>query len=97
MKALPKGLRAYSKTKVFDADTIPSALKCDHATKRGVWGLIHVITGELIYRITETGEERRLKPGEPGTIEPEKLHSVKPDGDVSFYVEFWRKSADPDT
>ena len=97
MKALPKGLKSYARTKVFDAETIPPALERDHATKPGVWGLIHVITGELVYQITETGEERRIRPGEPGTIEPEKLHSVKPDGDVSFYVEFWRKTAEPDT
>ena len=96
MKALPRGLKAYAKTRVFDAETVPPALKRDHATKPGVWGLIHVIAGELVYRVTETGEEWRLKPGDTGTIEPETLHSVTPEGGVSFYVEFWRDASDPD-
>ena len=94
MKALPKGLKAYGKTKLFNAETIPPALKRDHATKPGVWGLIHVISGELVYRVNEAGKEYRLRKNDTGTIEPEILHSVKANGDVTFYVEFWRRNDD---
>ena len=90
MRDLPEGLTPYKRTPVFHADTVPAALLQDHATKAGVWGLIHVTSGELIYRIKETGEEVRLAPGVLGVVEPETLHSVRLVGAVSFFVELWR-------
>lgn len=91
MRPLPPGLTAYRQTPEFTEATVPAALLRDHTTKAGVWGLIHVTAGALIYRIKATGEEHRLTPDTaPGVVAPEDLHSVEPDGPVSFHVEFWR-------
>ena len=90
-RALPEGLTTYKQTPVFTAETVPAGLRRDHATKAGVWGLIHVTAGALVYRVAATGETSRLTPETPpGVIAPQELHSVEPDGAVSFYVEFWR-------
>ncbi len=91
MRSLPPSLSPYRCTPVFTADTVPKGLRRNHKTAAGVWALIHVTEGALLYRIAATGEEHRLVPsGPPGVIEAEALHSVEPLGPVRFYVEFWR-------
>lgn len=91
MKQLPEGVAAYKRTPVFTQETLPAGLRREHATKAGVWGLIHVESGRLRYEIAGDGSVVELVPGDPpGVIEPEVLHSVTPIGDVRFFVEFHR-------
>jgi tellurite resistance-related uncharacterized protein len=93
-KALPSGLAPYRRTAVFTRHTVPAGLLTDHRTKDGVWGLIHVLSGRLVYAVTDPrriASERLLTPdAEPGVVEPTILHRVEPNGDVQFLVEFWR-------
>jgi tellurite resistance-related uncharacterized protein len=49
---LPAGVRSYKRTATFTEATTPAALMNDHATKEGVWGLIHVEEGRLRYLVT---------------------------------------------
>lgn len=86
--ALPEGLKAYKKTPVFDETSIPAGLLKDHSTKDGVWALIHVIEGRLLYRILEPLSEQALDTSRPGVVRPGQPHLVKPLGAVRFYVEF---------
>ncbi|MCR9177013.1 MAG: DUF1971 domain-containing protein [Alphaproteobacteria bacterium] len=90
MRALPRGLTAYHRTPIFDADTIPKALLRAHATKAGVWGVLTVTSGHLLLTVPDTQEQIELSPGLPGVIEPEVVHFVTPSGPVSFCIEFWK-------
>lgn len=85
---LPSGLAPYSRTPLFDQDSLPAGLTREHRTKAGVWALIHVVEGRLLYRILTPREERTLSPGTPGVVVPEQPHEVEPLDDVRFYVEF---------
>jgi tellurite resistance-related uncharacterized protein len=95
---MPAGHAPYQRTKTFSADTVPKGLLANHTTKRGVWGLIHVESGELEYTIQDErfanglANVTRLETGSVATVITEIEHRVKPVGDVSFYVEFWRAS-----
>lgn len=90
---MPDGLVAYKRTAEFDEGSIPSGLKKNHATKPGVWGVIHVVSGQLRYYIDGLdGREMLLDPESPGIVVPEVLHHVDPDGPVRFFVEFYRKA-----
>ena len=93
--ALPEGLSAYRRTDVFTQDTVPAALLKAHNTKDGVWALIKVLEGELIYRVADPrrrASKTMLTPRTlPGVIEPTILHAVEPVGAVRFFVEFHRK------
>lgn len=89
MKELPGSVKSYKRTPVFTHETIPQGLLKDHMTSENVWGLLHVEKGELEYTIGDT-ERHVLKPGVNGVIEPRTLHHVKPLGDVSFYIEFFK-------
>ncbi|WP_437944951.1 DUF3565 domain-containing protein [Sorangium sp. So ce296] len=91
---MPGGLCAYKRTAEFDEGTIPGGLRKNHATKPGVWGVIHVVSGQLRYRIEgPAGRELLLTPEAPGIVAPEVLHHVEPDGPVRFFVEFHKKGA----
>lgn len=91
MKSLPDNVTPYKRTPTFTEETLPDALRRDHATKAGVWGLIHVEQGRLRYEIADTGEATELRPGDArGVIEPKVRHRVTPLGPVQFHVEFHR-------
>jgi len=90
---LPEGLKAYKKTPIFDEATIPAGLLKDHSTKYGVWALIHVTEGRLLYRILDPLSEQELDASRPGVVRPGQPHQVVPVGPVRFYVEFYAKDA----
>lgn len=87
---LPEKVAAYNKSPVFTQDSVPPSLLNDHATKEGVWGVIHVVSGQLIYTVPSTGAEEILDSERTGLVGPAVPHRVAPQGDVSFYIEFWK-------
>lgn len=95
--AVPADCTPYRRTATFTQDTIPAGFLRAHRTARGVWGLIHVIEGELLYRVNGPAGSERVIGAEdrPGVIEPERLHEVEPHGPVRFYVEFHRRADVP--
>jgi tellurite methyltransferase len=89
---LPAGHVAYQQTRELDQDTVPDALRKDHTTKAGVWGVIHVLEGRLRYVVEEPlAREMVLEPGIRGIVVPEIPHRVEPEGPVRFYVELYRR------
>jgi tellurite resistance-related uncharacterized protein len=94
---LPDGLQSYKRTATFTEETLPAALRSDHSTKEGVWGLIRVEEGALRYHVTDGRRPPSghvLTPaGEPGVVEPTIIHRVEPIGPVRFHVEFLRQPA----
>ena len=89
---LPAGHAPYKRTPDFDQSSIPAGLRKDHATKRGVWGVLHVLSGRLNYVVEPPlAGEHQLDPQRMGIIVPEVLHRVHADEDVVFFVEFYRK------
>jgi tellurite methyltransferase len=86
---MPDGYAPYKRTRDFDQSSIPDALRKDHSTKPGVWGVIHVLSGRLRYVVeAPLASERILEPGVRGIVVPEVLHRVAPEGEVRFFVEF---------
>lgn len=87
--SLPAGLTAYKRTPTFDQDSLPAGLRREHRTKAGVWALIHVIEGNLRYRILDPFSEQTLSIGTPGVVLPEQPHEVEPLGPLRMFVEFY--------
>ncbi len=89
---VPDGVAAYKRTPEFDEGSIPAGLLKDHSTKPGVWGVIHVLAGQLRYVIEPPlARELVLDAQAPGIVVPEVLHRVTPIGAVRFFVEFFRR------
>lgn len=87
-------MEPYRSTPVFDETTLPAALRREHRTKAGVWGVIRVIEGELKLVLAESGSETILTPSRPGLLPPEQTHRVEPLGRMRMRVEFYDR--DPD-
>lgn len=91
---LPAGFEAYKQTPVFRSGAIPGGLLADHSTKAGVWGLLHVISGQLRYVVTDPRRDAIMievsAGGGPAIIEPEIVHHVEPIGEVAFQITFHR-------
>ena len=87
--AIPEGYAAYFRTPEFNENSLPAGLRKDHATKAGVWALIHVLEGKLRYCVPSWNYDQVLEPGTPGIVAPEIEHFVEPVGTVRMVVEFY--------
>ncbi|MEM7751561.1 MAG: DUF1971 domain-containing protein [Pseudomonadota bacterium] len=88
--SLPSDVAPYKQTAQFTEATVPQGLLKEHATKDGVWGVIHVMEGQLRYIVPGRDVDTVLTPTVEGIIMPTEVHRVEPIGEVSFFVEFHR-------
>ena len=79
----------YRSTPIFDAQTLPGALRRDHRTKLGVWGVVRVLEGKLRLVYVEPPGEAVVEPGRPGLLLPDQPHFVEPIGDMRMQVDFY--------
>jgi tellurite resistance-related uncharacterized protein len=86
---LPPGLVPIRRTPVFDETTIPAGLRLNHRTAPGVWGVIRLLSGRLLFRSVEPAAEQVADPHHSIVIEPQQRHEVAPLGHVRFCVEFY--------
>jgi tellurite resistance-related uncharacterized protein len=84
----------YKRTAIFDENTLPAALRGEHRTKPGVWGIIRVLDGRLRYQILDPVSDMILEPGRPGLVLPEAPHRVEPLGPMRMQVEFYTQMPD---
>jgi hypothetical protein len=77
----------YRTTAVFDQDTLPAALRREHRTKAGAWGIIRVLEGKLLLLFPD-GRTEKLGRDRSGLIRP---HWVEPLGQMRMQVEFYDK------
>ena len=88
---LPHGLRHYKSTPVFTAKTVPGSLLKSHATKAGVWGLLRVERGRLLFCLDADVQEKVVvvEHGWSVVIDPGVPHHVEViDADTAFHIEF---------
>lgn len=79
----------YRSTAVFDETTLPDALRREHRTKAGVWGVIRVLEGRLRLHLADGGGDEILTPDRPGLVLPEQAHRVEPMGAMRMRVDFY--------
>ncbi len=79
----------YRSTPVFDEATLPAALRREHRTKPGVWGVVRVLEGELKLSYLDPPKALILSPDSPGLLLPDQPHFVEPIGTMRMRVEFY--------
>ena len=83
---------------VFDETTLPAALRREHRTKAGAWGVMRVLEGAL--RLVRDdgpgadGDGTILTPDRPGLIRPQQSHHVEPIGPMRMQVDFYDQPPD---
>jgi hemoglobin len=80
----------YRSTPIFTAETLPDALRRAHSTKAGVWGMLELTKGSLVYRLEDSGDSFELTAPAWMIIEPQRLHSVQPSDDMEMQIDFYR-------
>jgi tellurite resistance-related uncharacterized protein len=78
----------YRTTTIFDETTLPAALRREHRTKEGSWGIVRILAGEWKLFFPD-GREEVLSPNRPGLIRPQETHWVEPHGAMRMQVEFY--------
>lgn len=81
----------YASSPVFDELTLPDALRGDHRTKPGSWGLLRVLEGEVRLVFLDPPSEHLVTPANPLIIPPQATHHVVPSGAMRMQVEFYRE------
>lgn len=84
----------YRSTPVFDEGTLPAALRREHRTKPGVWGVVRVLEGELKLFYVDSPKVLIVSPGSPGLLLPDQPHFVEPVGKMRMQVEFYDQPPD---
>ena len=84
-------LKPYRSTPIFDEISLPDALRREHRTKLGVWGVVRVHAGQLKLSFVDPARERVLGPGDSGLLLPDQPHFVTPVGSVRMQVDFYDK------
>ncbi len=78
----------YKITPVWDEDTLPAAIRHEHSTKAGTWGVLRVLEGEVMLVFQEPASTVHVTPQAPALIPPEAVHHVALQGPMKMQVEF---------
>lgn len=81
----------YKTTPVWDETSLPAAVRGEHSTRPGVWGLLRALQGEVRLVFHEPAREVRVTPEHPGKIPPQAIHHVELDGPARLQIEFYRE------
>ena len=81
----------YKTTPVFDQVSLPQAIRSEHSTKEGVWGLLRVLAGEVRLVFDDPPRVVQVTPDNPAPIPPQAVHHVEVDGPMRMQVEFYRE------
>lgn len=80
----------YKTTGVFDEASLPPAIRNEHQTKRGVWGLLRVLEG-AVHLVFDGRGPLLVTPERPAVIPPEMTHHVETIGPMRMQVEFYHE------
>jgi tellurite resistance-related uncharacterized protein len=91
----------YASSPIFAEQSLPDALRNDHRTKDGTWGVLRVLAGEVRLVFIDPPSQVLVTPETPALIPPQATHFVELLGKMTMQVEFYRErpqleSTDPE-
>jgi tellurite resistance-related uncharacterized protein len=81
----------YASSPIFDEHSLPDALRNDHRTKDGTWGVLRVLVGEVRLVFVDPPSQVLVTPATPALIPPQATHFVELLGKMTMQVEFYRE------
>lgn len=79
----------YGASPIFDENSLPDALRNQHSTKDGTWGLLRVLEGTVELVFIDPPSQRLVTVDSPAPIPPQAPHFVKLNGPMKMQVEFY--------
>ncbi len=86
----------YRSTPIFDEMTLPAALRREHRTKAGVWGVVRVLEGQVKLFFVDPLQEHILSTAFPGLLLPDQPHYVEAMGPMRMQVDFYSQPPELD-
>ena len=78
----------YRSTPIFDADSLPAALRGAHSTRAGVWGVVRLLEGAVRLHFSDGTPPATLTPARPGLVAPRQEHWVELLGPMRLCIDF---------
>ena len=88
---MPANLTPSGSTAVFTDITVPDALQREHRLAEGTWGVLHVLTGSILFVDLESSQEETIAAPHNITIRPGAPHRVAIEGGVQFRIDFFQE------
>ena len=89
---VPAGLACYQQSPRYTHENLPAALQASHRLKTGVWGLLRVLEGSLVFTVEgRTAHTILLNGGAQLLVEPEMPHHVTCLGPGALQIDFYRE------
>lgn len=81
----------YASSPIFDEQSLPGALRNDHRTKDGTWGVLRVLAGQVRLVFIDPPSQVIVTPDRPALIAPQATHFVELMGKMTMQVDFYRE------
>jgi tellurite resistance-related uncharacterized protein len=81
----------YASSPIFDEQNLPDALRKDHRTKDGTWGVLRVLAGKVRLVFIDPPSQVIVTPETPALIPPQATHFVELLGKMTMQVDFYRE------
>ena len=88
---IPRGLVPSSGSLNLTDETMPDALRQEHALGPEHWGVLHVFEGSIRFVDMASDEVRVVSAPDLITIHPESPHRVETDGPLRCRIDFFRE------
>ena len=86
---LPESARSYRQIGPFEAGTIPAGLLRRHDLKPGVWGTLHILSGNIRFCWDDdAGGSRLLGTDDTMLVPPTIAHHLEIAGPVTLTIDF---------
>jgi len=92
MTASSSALQPYKTTPVFTEETLPEAIRNEHRTKAGTWGLLRVLQDQVTLIFIDPRREFVVTRDRPAQIPPEDTHFVQVKGPMQMQIEFYHEA-----
>lgn len=79
-----------SKTPIFNNKTCPEGIKKQHATARGIYGILHVVEGMVEFVWEDSNERIIVDTTKSFKITSERKHHLNLLWNTKFYIEFYK-------
>ncbi len=96
MPGTAKPAPPYGASPIFDEISLPDALRNEHSTKDGTWGLLRVLEGTVELVFIDPPSQRLVTLDDPAPIPPQAPHFVRLTGPMKMQVEFYREHPMPE-
>lgn len=91
---LPDGLIASGSSPEFDRESLPAALRREHALAENFWGVLRVLAGSVQFEDLESGQIREIAAPGRQVIQPRIRHRLIAEEPLRCRIDFFKSGSE---